>query len=209
MSDRSVQAHEDGLAALVPPSCWVQRWLHDLPAASRIVDVAAGSGRHARLAASQGHRVLAVDRDGPALARLASLDAHIATLRADLESGPWPLAPGAFDAVIVTNYLFRSRFALLCGLLAPGGRLVYETFAQGNQAFGRPSNPAFLLRDGELLDRCAAAGLVIVAYETGVRRQPGPAVVQRVCALRPARRPAAASSAKLEVLPTELPNLPS
>lgn len=191
------------------PSEWVRRWLDGLRVAARVVDVAAGSGRHALLAAALGHRVLAVDRDATALDSLEALDPRIATRCVDLEAGPWQLEPGGFDAVIVTNYLFRPRFALLCGLLAPGGRLLYETFARGNEVFGRPSNPSFLLDDGELIDRCAAAGLVIAGYETGVRRQPGPAVIQRVCALRPAARPAVASSAKLEVLPTELPNLPS
>jgi SAM-dependent methyltransferase len=164
-------------------SAWVARWLAGLPPATRVLDFAAGSGRHARLARSLGMRVLAVDRDAQAL---ASLDGQgIETRVLDLEAGPWELPPGAFDAVVVANYLFRPRYALLCGLLAPGGRLIHETFALGNEAFGRPSNPDFLLREGELLERAAAGGLTVIGYESGHTTHPKPAVVQRICALRP------------------------
>lgn len=172
----------------LPPSAWVARWLARLPRGARVLDYAAGSGRHSLLAASLGMRVLAADRDAAALAALD--EAHPAAdgveIRSlDLESGPWALPAGAFDAVIVANYLFRPRFALVCGLLAPGGILVHETFAVGNEAFGRPSNPAFLLREGELYDRSVAAGLTVLGYESGYTEAPRPAIVQRVCAVRP------------------------
>ncbi len=102
----------------------------------------------------------------------------------DLESGPWPFNGERFDAVVVANYLFRPRFDLLASLIAPGGLLVYETFARGNERYGRPSNPAFLLETGELLDRSRRAGLTVLAYETGLAQRPAPALVQRVCAVR-------------------------
>jgi SAM-dependent methyltransferase len=147
-----------------------------------VLDFAAGSGRHALLAHALGARVLAVDRNAGAL---ASLDEGIETEAIDLEEGPWRLPSAAFDAVIVTNYLFRPRFALLCGLLAPSGLLIYETFARGNEAYGKPSNPAFLLTEGELYERARLAGLAVVAYESGFSGPEQPAIVQRLCAVRP------------------------
>lgn len=190
-------------------SRWIARWLGALPTGARVLDLACGSGRHALLAARQGHRVLAVDRDTEALDGLraesaATLDAgsqdRLELRCIDLEQGPWTLPPGGFDAVIVANYLFRPRFALACGLLAPGGLLVYETFARGNEAWGRPSNPDFLLREGELIARSQAAGLAVIAYESGYVPTPKPAVVQRICAARPSP-----GSAKLAVLATDPP----
>lgn len=180
----SADAHTGSAA-----SAWVVRWLARLPAGSRVLDFAAGSGRHALEAARRGMRVLAVDRDRQALDRIgAGVDVETAArieLRvADLESGPWPFDGERFDAVIVANYLFRPRFDLLASLVAPGGLLVYETFARGNERHGRPSNPAFLLEAGELLDRSRRAGLTVLAYETGLAQRPGPALVQRVCAVR-------------------------
>lgn len=191
------------------PSRWIARWLGLLPPGARVLDLACGSGRHALLAARQGHRVLAVDRDAAALAGLRAESATalgqgaegLLELRCvDLEQGAWTLPRGEFDAVIVANYLFRPRFALACGLLAPGGLLIYETFARGNEAYGRPSNPDFLLREGELIARAQAAGLVVTAYESGYVPRPKPAVVQRICAARPSP-----GSAKLAVLATDLP----
>lgn len=165
-----------------------------------MLDFAAGSGRHAFAAAGRGLRVLAVDRDAPSLARIgeaaggatrppSGADARVGTpieVRvADLESGAWPFgAHERFDAVVVANYLFRPRFALLAALVAPGGRLIYETFARGNERYGRPSNPDYLLAPGELLERTRWAGLTVLGYESGTLERPSPAVVQRVCAVR-------------------------
>lgn len=170
-------------------SPWILRWLDRLPRGASLLDFAAGSGRHARPAAERGLCVLAVDRDEQALARLAdglAADSPEIRLRAaDLESGPWPFAAHErFDAVVVANYLFRPRFALLAALVAPGGLLVYETFAQGNERYGRPSNPDFLLAPGELLVRAQRAGLTVLAYETGIVQRASPAVIQRLCAIR-------------------------
>ncbi len=170
-------------AAPTAPSPWVRRWLAALPAGAGVLDFAAGSGRHALEAHRLGLRATAIDRDAAALAGLGD---GIAVRVADLEAGAWPFGRERFDAVVVANYLFRARFALLAALVAPGGLLVYETFAQGNERYGKPSNPAFLLAPGELLRRCRNAGLAVVAYEHGLLAQPRPAVVQRICAARAA-----------------------
>jgi SAM-dependent methyltransferase len=144
-----------------------------------VLDVACGQGRHARFFASRGALVDAVDRDAFAAESLANV-AGVRFLAADIERGPWPYAGRRFDAVIVTHYLHRPLFPALLAALAPRGLLIYETFAQGNAQFGRPSNPDFLLEPGELLQRCA--GLHVLAYEDGVIDTPRLARVQRVCA---------------------------
>ena len=163
------------------PSAWVQRWAARIPAAGRVLDVACGSGRHARWLATCGHLVEAVDRDAKALDALAGI-AGIHTRVADLESGPWPYAGEHFAAIVVVNYLHRPLFPQLLAGLAPGGVLIYETFGVGNERYGRPSNPDFLLQPGELL-QVAHARLEVIAYENLTVEVPRPAVVQRMCAL--------------------------
>jgi SAM-dependent methyltransferase len=164
--------------ASAAPSAWVRRWSHLVPAGATLLDVACGSGRHVRWFAQRGARVTGVDRDTAALALLAGV-AEIVV--ADIESGPWPFAERRFDAVIVTNYLWRERLPDVIASVAPGGVLIYETFAAGNESVGKPSNPKFLLRPGELLQ--AATGLRIVAFEDGF--EPDPArFVQRIVAVR-------------------------
>lgn len=177
-SHRDVATHA---GAAAPPSPWVLRWLGLLPAGASVLDFAAGAGRHALAAQRLGLRATAVDRDAAAL---ATIGAGVAVRAADLESGEWPLGDERYDAVVVANYLFRPRFALLAALVAPGGLLVCETFAQGNERYGRPSNPAFLLAPGELYERSRRAGLLVLGYEHGLVERPKPAVVQRVCAVR-------------------------
>lgn len=165
------------------PSAWVQRWAPLAPP-GEVLDLACGGGRHARLFAARGHAVLAVDRDAQALA--AAAGEGITTMAIDLEvSGlAWPFAEGRFAAIVVTNYLHRPLFAYLAASLAPDGVLIYETFAQGNEAFGKPSNPAFLLAPGELLAFALDAGLRVIAFEDTYTAEPKPAVVQRLCAHR-------------------------
>lgn len=162
------------------PSAWVVRWGVTVPPGGRVLDVACGRGRHARWFAARGHRVDAVDRDPSALEALGGIEGVTPTC-ADLEGGPWPFAAGVYGAVVVTNYLHRPLFPLLLRALAPGGVLLYETFAAGNERFGRPSNPAFLLRPGELLD-VARGRLRVIAYEDLCVDAPRPAMVQRICA---------------------------
>jgi SAM-dependent methyltransferase len=145
--------------------------------------VAAGRGRHTRYFKSLGHHVTAVDRDISGLRDLAGSGVEI--LAADLEDGsPWPLGGRQFDGVVVTNYLHRPLVPRLASALAPGGLLIYETFGTGNERFGKPSNPDFLLRPGELLDFSAAHGLQVLAYECGEMTEPKPAIIQRMVAQR-------------------------
>lgn len=168
-----------GLAA--QPSQWVTRWASHWPPGLRVLDLACGSGRHLRWLAERGALVTGVDRDAASLAPLASLGEVIA---ADIESGPWPLEGRRFDAVVVTNYLWRPLLPAIVSAVAPGGWLVYETFALGQASVGRPSNPDFLLRPGELL-RAAEPQLQVVAYEAGFLSDPD-RFVQRLAARRPA-----------------------
>jgi SAM-dependent methyltransferase len=168
------------------PSAWIERFAHLVPAGARLLDVAAGSGRHARFFAERGVHVVAVDRDADALTALGHLPGVEARV-ADLEGAAWPFADERFDAIVVVNYLHRALFQQLFAALAPDGALLYETFASGNEALGRPSNPAFLLRESELLER-ARERLTIVAFEQGRIDQERPAVVQRLAAVGHARR---------------------
>lgn len=169
----------------LPPSTFVTSWANLVPEGARVLDVAAGRGRHARLFAARGVRVLAVDRDAEALGALSGV-AGVEARCADLEAAPWPFGDEIFDAIVVTNYLHRPLFPVLLHALAPDGTLIYETFAAGNQRFGRPSNPAFLLDPGELLHRVDGR-LCVVAFEQGEIRAPRPAIVQRIAAVGKAR----------------------
>jgi SAM-dependent methyltransferase len=169
--------------AMIPPSPWVMRHLNILPAGGRVLDLACGSGRHARLLAAHGHPVLAVDRDARVLSALADCPG-VETLVADLEGDDWPLAGRQFAGVVVTNYLWRPRLPEVCALLASGGVLIYETFMVGNEAYGKPSNPDFLLRSQELRWVAAAAGLREIAFEEGYVATPKPALRQAICAVR-------------------------
>nr|WP_153101717.1 class I SAM-dependent methyltransferase [Paraburkholderia hayleyella] len=171
-------------SALAAPSEWVQQWAHLVAPGEPVLDVAAGSGRHAHWFAARGHMVLALDRDATALA--AARGERIETRLADLEQAPWPLLPERkFAAVVVTHYLHRPLFPALLNALAPGGVLLYETFAQGNETVGRPSNPAFLLGPGELLD-VVRGQLRVIAFQDGFLAQPRMAYIQRICAVKPA-----------------------
>ncbi len=169
-------------ASLATPSPWVTRFAPLIASGGEVLDYACGGGRHARWLAQRGFRVEAVDRDGVALELLQGVP-HLRTRKADLEDGPWPYEGRRFDGLVVTNYLFRPRLAALFDLLAPGGVLIYETFMAGNERFGKPSNPDFLLGPDELLRRLAD-GWSVVAFEQGELREPRPAMVQRVCAVR-------------------------
>jgi SAM-dependent methyltransferase len=165
------------------PSAWVRAHSGLIPPGSKVLDVAAGRGRHARYFKSLGCQVTAIDRDASGLRDLA--DGGVEVLAADLEDGsPWPLGDRQFDGIVVTNYLHRPLFPALAGALAPGGVLIYETFGIGNERFGKPSNPAFLLRPGELLELAAAHGLQVLAYECGEVAEPKRAVVQRMVTQR-------------------------
>ena len=167
----------------LPPSAWVQRWSALVPAEARVLDVACGAGRHARWFAARGARVTAVDRDAQAVAPLRTLPgAPVEVIVADIENAPWPLPGRRFDAVVVTNYLWRPLLPTLVASVADGGVLIYETFARGNETVGKPSNPAFLLEPGELLR--AVEGLRVIAFEDGFVPGDPPRFVQRIVAVR-------------------------
>ena len=148
-----------------------------------MLDLAAGSGRHTRLLAESGYKVEAVDRDISGLAEFSATPA-VNTLEYDLEHGVWPYSDRRFSGIVVTNYLYRPLFPDLVNALEPGGVLIYETFALGNEVYGRPSNPDFLLRPGELLD-VVRGQLRVLAFEDIYTAEPKPAMVQRICAMRP------------------------
>lgn len=170
------------------PSAWVSRFAALVPA-GLVLDLACGGGRHARLFAALGHPVLAVDRSMSALEQTQG--ETITGLCFDLEHEAaathpdWPLTPERFAGIVVTNYLHRPLFAPLLRSLAPGAVLIYETFAQKNGSFGKPSDPDFLLAPGELLDTVrTVAGLRVIAYEDGYVATPRPAMVQRLCIVK-------------------------
>jgi len=165
-----MQGHE-----IAAPSAWVTRWAPLIPQGT-VLDLACGSGRHARFLARLGYSVTALDREPQAIE-------SVRFLQADLEDGsPWPLPGERFQGIVVANYLHRPLFPVLADSLAPGGVLIYETFMLGNERYGRPSNPAFLLRPGELWQ--AFGGLHVVAFEQGIVAEPKPAMIQRLCAVR-------------------------
>jgi SAM-dependent methyltransferase len=167
-----------GEHGIVAPSAWVMRWA-PLIERGTVLDVACGRGRHARYFLHRGLEVVAIDREPQDIpgARF---------VQADLEGGkPWPLPGERFEGIVVTNYLYRPLFGILRESLKEKGILIYETFMLGNERFGRPSNPEFLLRPGELLE--AFRGLRILGFEEGEVSEPKPASIQRLCAVQGAK----------------------
>ena len=165
------------------PSAWVQSHAGLVTPGGRVLDLAAGGGRHGRYFNGLGYQVIALDRDISRLQDLAGRGVEV--IAADLEDGsPWPLGARDFDGVVVTNYLHRPLFPHLAGALTQGGVLIYETFGIGNERFGRPSNPNFLLHPGELLEFAAMHGLQVLAYACGEVSVPKRAITQRMVAQR-------------------------
>ena len=164
------------------PSRWVERWATLIRGGGRVLDVACGAGRHARWLAARGHVVDAVDRDAAAVGSLADV-AGVHALCADIENAGWPYQRGVYAGVIVTNYLHRPLFPELLAALDAQGVLIYETFALGNERYGRPSKAQFLLQPGELLE-VVRGQLRVVAYEDIYSDDPKPALLQRICAVK-------------------------
>ena len=159
-------------------SSWIAAWAGLVPTGAAVLDIAAGKGRHTHFFADRGHPVTAIDRDVSGLAATDTVE----IISADLEDGaPWPLAGRTFGAVIVTNYLHRPLFPALFDALQPGGILLYETFMIGNERFGKPSRPEFLLNDGELLE-LVRGRFSVIAYEARMISEPKMAMVQRIAA---------------------------
>jgi SAM-dependent methyltransferase len=168
----------------VNASPWIERFGPSVPPSGPVLDLACGGGRHTRWFATRGYDVVAVDRDLSGVADLAD-DLRVELRPADLEDGsPFPAASRAFAGVVVTNYLWRPILDAIADAVAPGGWLLYETFAEGNELLGRPTNPDYLLRRNELLGLALRHGLTVVAYEDLEVVEPRPAVVQRVAAVR-------------------------
>ena len=174
---------------LEPASSWVQRWSHLIKPQGVVLDVACGRGRHAHWFYQRNHALALVDISQNAIDSIAQVipipSDRCEAVIADIENGPWPFAGRQFDAVVVTNYLWRPLTSTLLDSLTPGGVLIYETFAQGNETVGKPSRPDFLLRTGELLHLCS--GLRIVAFEDGFHagwQGQSPRFVQRIVAVR-------------------------
>lgn len=166
-----------------PPSAWVVRHVGSIRAGGRVLDLAAGGGRHTRLLLERGYAVVAADRDTGALQSAVGGHPGCRIVELDLETGEtWRLDDG-YDGIVVTNYLYRPAFADLAAALAPGGLLIYETFMHGNERFGKPSNPDFLLAPNELI-AAFAPHLTVVAFEQGIVRQPRPAAIQRLAAVK-------------------------
>lgn len=178
---KSAHAHE----AIAQPSAWVARFVHLIPA-GEVLDLACGAGRHSRLLAAHGHPVLAADCNADSLA--LAVGERIQIQQVDLETGhpeqAWPFAENRFAGIVVVNYLHRPLWPRMIASLALDGILIYETFALGNEQFGKPSNPDFLLRHGELLEIAAEYGLQVIAYEDGYIDSPKPAMVQRICIIK-------------------------
>ncbi len=183
------------------PSPWVVRWAHWLAPGSSLLDVACGRGRHVRWLAERGLRVTALDRDEQAVAPLRDVAEVIV---ADIEAQAWPCGERQFDAVLVTNYLWRPLWPTLLNSVKPGGLYLHETFAVGNESVGRPARPDFLLRRGELLRTCA--DWQVLAYEDGFATEPD-RFVQRIVAVRPPD-PAAARNATPSPILTSTPSAP-
>ena len=169
---------------MTAPSTWVERFAPLIPAGAPVLDLASGGGRHTRFLLALGHPVTAVDRDISGIEDIP--DCRLSRVETDLEDGrSWPLADRRFAGIVVTNYLHRPLLEPIVRALEPSGVLIYETFARGNERFGKPSNPAFLLEPGELLAVAARATLRVLAYEDLEVTEPRPACVQRICAVAP------------------------
>ena len=163
-------------------SPWVRRFASHIPKEGLVLDLACGAGRHATFLADMGYSVFAVDQD---IALIKQNKSPLITSKAfNLEVEEWPLEGFEFSGIVVTNYLYRPHWDRLPSMLANGGVLIYETFALGNAQFGKPSNPNFLLKTGELLALAARHSLKVIAYEDIYIDEPKPAMVQRLCALK-------------------------
>ncbi|MCE7506190.1 class I SAM-dependent methyltransferase [Polynucleobacter sp. IMCC30063] len=179
---------------MLDPSSWVQRFAALLKPGGRVLDLACGSGRHSIFLANAGFDVLGVDSNVESLAlareNLGQLKSgNPQWLEMDLEAAVWPLSSASFgfwDGIVVTNYLYRPFLEVLPSLLSKGGFLIYETFAQGNAEFGKPTSPKFLLNPAELLQLAQRSGLRVWAYEDLFTDLPKPAMVQRLCAQKSA-----------------------
>jgi SAM-dependent methyltransferase len=164
------------------PSSWVVKHQPLIRKGGRVLDLACGKGRHAIRFAQQGYQVDAIDRDAQVVSNMVGMS-NINVIIVDLEVGEWPNSDQFYDGLIVSRYLYRPMLHTLAAMLNPGGVLIYETFMVGNERFGKPSNPDFLLLPNELLDIYSPL-LNIISFEQGEEQTPRPAVMQRICATK-------------------------
>jgi SAM-dependent methyltransferase len=164
------------------PSPWVVKHLPLIRKGGQVLDLACGSGRHAIWIAQQGYQVDAVDRDAQAVSSMVGID-NINVVILDLEAREWLRADQRYDGIVVSRYLYRPLLPILSEILNPGGVLIYETFMVGNERYGKPSNPDFLLLFDELLTVYSPL-LSINSFEQGQEWKPKPAVMQRMCATK-------------------------
>ena len=167
------------------PVEWVKRFAGIVPEYGPVLDLACGGGRHGRFLMELGHPVTFVDRNVTGLGDIAGLGEAV-IVETDLETGsPWPqqLVQTKFAGIVVVNYLHRPHFPMIVESLTAGGVLIYQTFAQGNEKYGRPSNPDFLLRENELMEYFGK-DLDVVEFEQGFFQEPKPAVIQKICACK-------------------------
>jgi SAM-dependent methyltransferase len=165
------------------PAQWVEKYVSLIPEIGQVLDLACGGGRHSRYLLAKGYSVLALDKDISGLADLGGAP-NLEILEFDLENGKaFPLRDRKFSGIIVVNYLFRPILGDLIDVLAEGGVLIYQTFMLGSEAYGRPRNPDFLLKENELRE-VFGASLDVVAFEQGYVERPAPAVVQKICAVK-------------------------
>jgi SAM-dependent methyltransferase len=163
-------------------SLWLKRFASTIPKGGLVLDLACGAGRHTAMLADMGYAVLAVDQDISAIQKLQNSSIQVRQL--DLEGAVWPLEGQEFAGIVVSNYLYRPFLGKLPDMLQEDGVLIYETFAEGNGRFGKPSNPNFLLKTGELLTLAEYSSLKVIAYEDIYVDQPKPAMIQRICAVK-------------------------
>ncbi len=166
---------------IASPSPWIVEHAACIPRAGRVLDLACGSGRHSVWLAAHGYQVDAVDRDEQAVAHMQGMH-NINVKIADIETGNWPESVELYDGIIVSRYLFRPLLQKLAAMLKPDGVLIYETFMEGNERYGRPRNPDFLLQPHEL-STVYAPLLKIHAFWQGEVAGEVPAVMQRICAI--------------------------
>ena len=162
------------------PSDWVKQHIRIIPPKGTVLDLACGAGRHTRLLIETGRRVIALDYNIRQLEYLSGEDS-LTIIRHNLEvKNSWPFNPLTFDGIIVTNYLYRPLYSCIIDALAVNGVLIYQTFAVGNEKYGRPRNPKYLLKEDELLE-VFGKKLNVVDYSHGYIKKPSPAVIQSIC----------------------------
>lgn len=182
----------ENLELAATPSPWIVQHAACIPKAGRVLDLACGSGRHAIWLAAQGYQVEAVDRDVQAVAPMQGMR-NINVTISDIETGAWPESQEKYDGIVVSRYLFRPLLAKLATMLKPDGVLIYETFMAGNEHYGRPRNPDFLLKPDELKTVYAPL-LEVHAFWQGEVAGEVPAVMQRICAVNSRSRNASSQS---------------